>query len=69
MQLSGTNVLGQSSGSRQVTYLDHRTHSTEANHGTARRISSRNASHFKNYESAVKGIEGLQLESDERAHY
>ncbi|XP_027339559.1 casein kinase 1-like protein 1 isoform X2 [Abrus precatorius] len=31
--------------------------------------SGRNASHVKNYETAVKGIEGLQLENDERAHY
>ncbi|XP_028751497.1 casein kinase 1-like protein 12 [Neltuma alba] len=36
----------------------------------AKRISSgRNASHVKNYESAVRGIESLQLENDERAHY
>ncbi|KAK4265644.1 hypothetical protein QN277_026669 [Acacia crassicarpa] len=36
----------------------------------AKRISSgRNASHVKNYESTVRGIEGLQLENDERAHY
>ncbi|XP_061347715.1 casein kinase 1-like protein 1 isoform X1 [Gastrolobium bilobum] len=31
--------------------------------------SGRNASHVKNYETTVKGIEGLQLENDERAHY
>lgn len=35
-----------------------------------KRISStRNASHVKNYETAVRGMEGLQLENDERAHY
>ncbi|KAE9604698.1 putative protein kinase CK1-CK1 family [Lupinus albus] len=31
--------------------------------------SGRNASHVKNYEAAVKGIEGLQLENEERAHH
>lgn len=25
--------------------------------------------HVKNYDSALKGIEGLQLENDERVHY
>ncbi|KAL2327223.1 hypothetical protein Fmac_020650 [Flemingia macrophylla] len=43
---------------------------TEANPGTACRMApGRNASHVKNYETAVKGIEGLHLESDDRAHY
>ncbi|TKY72817.1 Casein kinase I isoform delta [Spatholobus suberectus] len=78
--LSSTNILGQSSGSRRVAGrdafvgadLDLRTRTTEANPGTARRkfgSSGRNATHVKNYETAVKGIEGLQLENDERAHY
>ncbi|CAL0327880.1 unnamed protein product [Lupinus luteus] len=31
--------------------------------------SARNTSDGKNYESAVKGIEGLQLENDERTHH
>ena len=31
--------------------------------------SGRNASHAKNYDSAVRGMESLQLENDERAHY
>lgn len=32
--------------------------------------SARGASHLKNYETAVKGMEGLQLEDDERgAHH
>ncbi|KAF7837902.1 casein kinase 1-like protein 1 [Senna tora] len=36
----------------------------------SKRISSgRNASHVKNYETAVRGMESLQLENDERAHY
>lgn len=99
MQLSGANVLGQSSGtSRRVAVSssreafaggesDLRTRTTEASPGAAHRISSvhrnsplgtsdpkrmssaRNASQAKNYETAVRGIEGLQLENDERAHY
>lgn len=100
MQLSSTNVLGQSSGSsRRVAVSssrdalvgadsDLRPRAAEASHGAAHRISSgqrsspigssdpkivtssgRNASHVKNYETAVKGIEGLQLENDESAHY
>ncbi|KAH1209412.1 Casein kinase 1-like protein 1 [Glycine max] len=79
--LSRPNVLGQSSGSRRAAVssrrdafvgsdLDLRTRSTEANPGTAIKTSSaRNASHVKNYETAIKGIEGLQLENDEKAHY
>ncbi|CAJ1975788.1 unnamed protein product [Sphenostylis stenocarpa] len=79
--LSRPNVMGQSSGSRRAAVsssrdafagseLDHRSRTAEANPGTVRKISSgRNASHVKNYESAVKGIEGLHLENDERAHY
>ncbi|RDY01229.1 Casein kinase 1-like protein 1 [Mucuna pruriens] len=67
--LSRTNVVGQPSGSsRRVAVsssrdafgadLDHRSRTTEANPGTARRITpGRNASHVKNYETAVKGIE------------
>ncbi|XP_027333476.1 casein kinase 1-like protein 1 isoform X2 [Abrus precatorius] len=31
--------------------------------------SARNASHVKNYDTALRGMEGLQLENDERAHY
>lgn len=81
MQLSRPNVLGQSSGSRRAAVssrrdafvgsdLDLRTRSTGANPGTAIKTSSaRNASHVKNYETAIKGIEGLQLENDEKAHY
>ncbi|KAI4344535.1 hypothetical protein L6164_011750 [Bauhinia variegata] len=64
---------------------DIRTRATEASPGAAHRISSgqrgspivssdpkrmasgRNA--VKNYETALKGIESLQLENDERAHY
>jgi len=81
MQLSKPNVLGQSSGSRRGAVsssrdafagsdLDSRTRTSEANPGTVRKISSgRNASYVRNYESAVKGIEGLQLENDKRAHY
>ncbi|KAG4136551.1 hypothetical protein ERO13_D07G012600v2 [Gossypium hirsutum] len=34
-----------------------------------RSMSARNTSHVKNYEAALKGIEGLQFESDERIHY
>ncbi|KAK6236498.1 hypothetical protein SCA6_011835 [Theobroma cacao] len=34
-----------------------------------RTLSGRNTSHVKNYEAALKGIEGLQFESDERVHY
>ncbi|XVF88785.1 hypothetical protein PTKIN_Ptkin19aG0079300 [Pterospermum kingtungense] len=34
-----------------------------------RTLSGRNTSHVKNYEAALKGIEGLQFESDERIHY
>ncbi|NP_001314274.1 casein kinase I [Gossypium hirsutum] len=34
-----------------------------------RSISARNTSHVKNYEAALKGIEGLQFEGDERIHY
>ncbi|XVE97964.1 hypothetical protein REPUB_Repub03eG0064500 [Reevesia pubescens] len=34
-----------------------------------RTVSGRNISHIKNYEAALKGIEGLQFESDERIHY
>ncbi|XVE54049.1 hypothetical protein DITRI_Ditri03aG0051300 [Diplodiscus trichospermus] len=34
-----------------------------------RMLSGRNTSHVKNYEDALKGIEGLQFESDERIHY
>lgn len=81
MQLSRPNVLGQSSGSRRAAVsssrdafvgsdLDLRTRTTETNPGTAPKTSSvRNASHVKSYETAVKGIEGLQLENDEKAHY
>ncbi|CAK8535308.1 unnamed protein product [Lathyrus sativus] len=29
----------------------------------------RNASHANNYESALRGMDGLQLENDERTHY
>ncbi|XP_039066250.1 casein kinase 1-like protein 1 isoform X2 [Hibiscus syriacus] len=32
-------------------------------------MSARNTSHVKNFEAALKGIEGLQFESDERIHY
>lgn len=31
--------------------------------------SGRNASHAKNYDTALRGLEGLQLENDERTHY
>lgn len=31
--------------------------------------SGRNSSHTKNYESTLKGIEGLNFESDERVQY
>ena len=31
--------------------------------------SGRNASHVKNYDTALRGMEGLQLENDERTHY
>ncbi|XP_020226301.1 casein kinase 1-like protein 1 [Cajanus cajan] len=31
--------------------------------------SARNASHVKNYDTALRGMEGLQLENDERTHY
>ncbi|KAG7021332.1 Casein kinase 1-like protein 1 [Cucurbita argyrosperma subsp. argyrosperma] len=31
--------------------------------------SGRHSGHVKNYDSALKGIEGLHLENDERAHY
>ncbi|XWS26667.1 hypothetical protein CRYUN_Cryun26dG0050200 [Craigia yunnanensis] len=34
-----------------------------------RTLSGRNTSHVRNYEAALKGIEGLQFESDERIHY
>ncbi|KAB2019670.1 hypothetical protein ES319_D07G012500v1 [Gossypium barbadense] len=34
-----------------------------------RSMSARNTSHVKNYEAALKGIKGLQFESDERIHY
>ncbi|KAK8654722.1 hypothetical protein V6N13_107324 [Hibiscus sabdariffa] len=34
-----------------------------------RTMSARNTAHVKNYEAALKGIEGLQFESDERIHY
>ncbi|KAA3486136.1 casein kinase I-like [Gossypium australe] len=34
-----------------------------------RALSMRNTSHAKNYEAALKGMEGLQFESDERIHY
>ncbi|KAA3457874.1 casein kinase I isoform X1 [Gossypium australe] len=34
-----------------------------------RSMSARNTNHVKNYEAALKGIEGLQFESDERIHY
>ena len=63
---------------------DLRTHTTEANPGAAhrsgqrsspigssepKRMSSvRNAPHAKNYETAIRGIEGLQLENDQKAH-
>ncbi|KAI4335276.1 hypothetical protein L6164_013938 [Bauhinia variegata] len=97
--LSGTHVLGQTSGSsRRVAVSssrdafpggesDLRTRTTEASPGTAHRISSgqrsspigssdpkrmasgKNAANAKNYETALKGIESLQLENDERAHY
>ncbi|KAG2398625.1 casein kinase 1-like protein 1 [Vigna umbellata] len=79
--LSKPNVLGQSSGSRRAgvsssrdafagSDLDSRTRTTEVNPGMRKITSGRNASsHVKNYESAVKGIEGLQLENDKRAHY
>lgn len=31
--------------------------------------SGRHSGHVKNYDSALKGIEGLHLENDERVHY
>jgi len=31
--------------------------------------SGRNASHGKNYDSVLRGMEGLQLENEERTHY
>ncbi|XVE70624.1 hypothetical protein DITRI_Ditri10aG0086200 [Diplodiscus trichospermus] len=34
-----------------------------------RSLSGRNTSHVKNYEAALKGLEGMQFESDERIHY
>ncbi|XWS70026.1 hypothetical protein CRYUN_Cryun03dG0013600 [Craigia yunnanensis] len=62
-----------------------RSHITDASPGALHKISSRqrspvesadpkwtsgrNTSHVKNYEAALKGIEGLQFESDERNHY
>ena len=33
-----------------------------------RTLSGRNTSHVKNYEAALKGIEGLQFENNERIH-
>jgi len=101
MQLSSSNVLGQSSGSsRRVAVSssrdafvgaesDVRTRTAEASPGAAahrilsgqrsspigssdpQRVSraGRNASQANNYESALRGMEGLQLENDERTHY
>nr|KJB83053.1 hypothetical protein B456_013G227100 [Gossypium raimondii] len=62
-----------------------RSRTTDASHGGLHRNSSRqspvessepkrassmrNTSHAKNYEAALKGMEGLQFESDERIHY
>ncbi|GMJ15709.1 casein kinase 1 [Hibiscus trionum] len=47
-----------------------RSRATDASHGDPKRSSSgRNTSHAKNYEAALKGMEGLQFESDERIHY
>ncbi|OAY53943.1 casein kinase 1-like protein 1 [Manihot esculenta] len=34
-----------------------------------RSSSTRNATHMKTYESAIKGIEGLNFDSDEKVHY
>jgi len=76
MQLSKPNVLGQSSGSRRAGVSSSRDafagsdRTTEVNPGMRKITSGRNASsHVKNYESAVKGIESLQLENEKRAHY
>ena len=101
MQLSNSNVLGQSSGSsRRVAVSssrdafvgaesDVRTRTAEASPGAAahrilsgqrsspigssdpQRVSraGRNASQANNYESALRGMDGLQLENDERTHY
>ncbi|CAJ2649901.1 unnamed protein product [Trifolium pratense] len=98
-QLSSSNALGQSSGSRRVAVSssrdaftgaesDIRTRTAEASPGAAHRIlggqrsspigssdpqrlsrAGRNASQANNYESALRGMEGLQLENDERTHY
>ncbi|QCE13529.1 casein kinase 1-like protein 1 [Vigna unguiculata] len=74
--LSKPNVLGQSSGSRRAGVSSSRDafagsdRTTEVNPGMRKITSGRNASsHVKNYESAVKGIESLQLENEKRAHY
>jgi casein kinase 1 len=99
VQLSSSNALGQSSGSRRVAVSssrdafigaesDVRTRTAEASPGVAHRIlggqrsspigssdpqrvsrAGRNASQASNYESALRGMEGLQLENDERTHY
>jgi casein kinase 1 len=99
VQLSSSNALGQSSGSRRVAVSssrdafigaesDVRTRTAEASPGVAHRIlggqrsspigssdpqrvsrAGRNASQANNYESALRGMEGLQLENDERTHY
>ncbi|GAU34795.1 hypothetical protein TSUD_205990 [Trifolium subterraneum] len=96
--LSSSNALGQSSGSRRVAVSssrdaftgaesDVRTRTAEASPGVAHRIlggqrsspigssdpqrlsrAGRNASQANNYESALRGMEGLQLENDERTH-
>ncbi|XP_027333479.1 casein kinase 1-like protein 12 isoform X5 [Abrus precatorius] len=78
--LSSANVLGQSSGSsRRVAVSSSRDafvgadgqRSSPIGSSDPKRVvsSARNASHVKNYDTALRGMEGLQLENDERAHY
>ncbi|KAF7806743.1 casein kinase 1-like protein 1 [Senna tora] len=79
MQLSrGANILGLPGGSsRQVAVSSSRDafvggdgqRSSPIGASDSKRVSSaRHASHAKNYETTMKGIESLQLENDERTH-
>ncbi|KAK7303975.1 hypothetical protein RJT34_14927 [Clitoria ternatea] len=81
-QSSGSRRVTVSGSRDTFADSDLRSRTTDAVPGTVHRTSAmgssdpkkvaasgRNVSHVKNYETAVKGIEGLQLENDERAHY